>query len=262
MSETAWSLRNPNRPVDASALQEESVKIHVSSKKHLLAKKEFSVQRDNDAQVKDILTSYFIEHEDEETATLDPAVHLYRYRVTEGLLFAGIPISKSDYLRPLLERAEIKLTGAQHLGQYVPKIEALEFAALNKELQGESVFLMYDGTRRLGEAINVVGRFCSESFALVQRLLSFQTLSASPDNAALSTTLSNVATKQLDLDYEAVSGERVGFAAKREFVTAWLILVQNNNTAKTKWKALTSQAMGMMAPCTVCAAHMNWKVIV
>ncbi|KAK3257641.1 hypothetical protein CYMTET_33283 [Cymbomonas tetramitiformis] len=139
---------------------------------------------------------------------------------------------------------------------------------------------MFDGTRRLGEALNTVGRFCSEDFAIIQRLVNFVTLNASPDNTALSTVLSNVATRELGLDFDAITGwgrdsvkvngtatnrllvifpssvdllcichtlnntgDRVGFPEKREFMTSWLTLVQNNNAAKQLWKSLTSQAM-------------------
>ncbi|KAK3286470.1 hypothetical protein CYMTET_5972 [Cymbomonas tetramitiformis] len=126
------------------SLLKQSVKTHVSSAKHSLAKDKYVQQRQDDAHITDVLTEYFTEHNDEATAGLEPEVHLYRYRVTESLLFAGVPISKGDYLRPLLERADIKLTGSEHLRQYVPKIESLEFEHLHHELQGQSVFFILE----------------------------------------------------------------------------------------------------------------------
>eukprot|EP00854_Cymbomonas_tetramitiformis_P003509 gene3509-4413_t len=149
------------------------------------------------------------------------------------------------------------------------------------ELQGQSVFFMFDGTRRLGEALNTVGRFCDVDFNLIQRLVQFVTLNASPDNVALSTTLTTLVAHELGWPFDAVSGfgrdsvkvngtatarllvtfpsatavlcichtlnntgDRVGYSLRsaREFMTAWLILVQNNNTATQMWKALTGTA--------------------
>ncbi|KAK3260644.1 hypothetical protein CYMTET_30410 [Cymbomonas tetramitiformis] len=139
---------------------------------------------------------------------------------------------------------------------------------------------MFDGTRRLGEALNTIARFCDVDFYLIQRLVQFVTLHASPDNAALSTTLTTRVAHELGLPFDAVTGfgrdsvkvngtatarllvtfpsatdllcichtlnntgDRVGFPEKREFMTTWLILVQNNNTATQMWKALTGTAM-------------------
>ncbi|KAK3246614.1 hypothetical protein CYMTET_43856 [Cymbomonas tetramitiformis] len=195
-------------------------------------------------------------------------------------MYAGVAISKSDDLRPLLERADIKLTGSQHLRDYIPKIESLEYQTLTQELCGQAVFLMFDGTRRLGEALNTVARFCNAEFEIILRLVQFITLEASPDNLALSATLTNLVIRELGLPFEAISGwgrdsvkvngtalsrlsviflnstdllcichtlnntgERVGFPEKRDFMTAWLILVLNNNTAKKMWKSLTQHAM-------------------
>ncbi|KAK3238548.1 hypothetical protein CYMTET_51450 [Cymbomonas tetramitiformis] len=216
---------------ESLSLLKQSVKTHVLSAKHLGAKEKFVLRRRDDEHVRDVLVEYFKEHEDEVTANLDPEVHLYRYRVTEGLLYAGDPISRSDYVHPLLELADIRLTTSQHLKQYIPKIEGMEFETLQAEMKGESIFLQFDGTRRLGEALNTVARWCNKDFELMQRLVQFITLESSPDNVALSSTLlTNLVA-------------RASFPEKREFMTAWLILVQNNNNAKKLWQGFTSHAM-------------------
>ncbi|KAK3274196.1 hypothetical protein CYMTET_17609 [Cymbomonas tetramitiformis] len=257
-----------------------SIKTHVVSAKHTRAKTAYFVQRDSDLEVKDALETYFTEHNDDSTASLSPEIHLYRYRVTEAMMFAGIPILKTDYLRPVLERADIKLTGSEHLSQYIPKVEGLEFSAIHRELLGESVFLMFDGTRRQGEALNTVARFCNENFEILLRLIQFVTLEHSPDNTTLSTTLTTLWTRQYGLDFEALTGwgrdsckvngtatgrlqvifsrsedllcichtlnnvgDYVGFPEKRDFMTSWRILVQNNNAAKHLWKSFTNSAM-------------------
>ncbi|KAK3258675.1 hypothetical protein CYMTET_32288 [Cymbomonas tetramitiformis] len=195
-------------------------------------------------------------------------------------MFAGVPIAKSDFLRPLLERADIKLTGSQHLGQYVPKIEAVEFSLLAAEMRGQRVFLVFDGTQRLGEALSVVARWCDKDFKPQQRLVNFSTLAHSPDNKALSTTLTNVWTRQFQMSVEEVTGfgrdsckvngsatarlciifpnasdilcichtlnntgEHLEFPEKRDFMTSWLILVQTHSNAGVLWSKMTEGSL-------------------
>ena len=61
----------------------------------------------------------------------------------------------------------------------------MEMARLLAELDGQRYSLAFDGTTRLGEALNVVARFCTEQFVLEQRLVRFVTLAQHADGAAL-----------------------------------------------------------------------------
>lgn len=53
---------------------------------------------------------------------------------------------------------------------------------LRRELQSESVFLIFDGTSRLGEAFATVVRWVDDQFTIREQLLSFKTI-AHPMNA-------------------------------------------------------------------------------
>lgn len=58
---------------------------------------------------------------------------------------------------------------------YIPLIEAREFRKLKDEMVGRYVGLSFDGTSRLGEAVNLTGRYCSNDFTIRMRLLRFLT---------------------------------------------------------------------------------------
>lgn len=92
------------------------------------------------------------------------------------MLASGVAPATCDKLRPLLERTGHALTASQHLKCYVPKIEAKELALINSELCDEYVGFSFDGTTRLGEAVNTTGRWCSVIFEIKMRLVDFTTL--------------------------------------------------------------------------------------
>jgi len=50
---------------------------------------------------------------------------------------------------------------------------------VKEEVRDQEIFLIFDGTTRLGEAFACVGRFVDDSFTVKQRLLSFKTLKQS-----------------------------------------------------------------------------------
>ena len=89
-------------------------------------------------------------------------------------MFSGIPLAKADHLRNLLERGGESSTHSSHLAVDIPKIEGREFQKLRSELRGQHMSLQFDGTGRLGEAVNAVVRFVPEDFTLQHRLVMFR----------------------------------------------------------------------------------------
>lgn len=103
---------------------------------------------------------------------------IYRVRVVEQFLKSGIPISKIDNLRSLLEEGSYRLTNSSHLAEYIPVIYAEEKKKIKKEIQGHDVSVIFDGSTRLGEALGIVLRFYSEG-GIRQRLVKIAMLSKS-----------------------------------------------------------------------------------
>lgn len=184
--------------------------------------------------------------------------------MVETLLLSGTPLNRLPFFRPLLEHfADKTLTDSSHMASYIPRIEERELQTLKKEIRGEFLGISFDGTTRLGEAINIVGRFCLPEFELRTRLLRFQTaqghlnakqlaslitrvmctdLSVPPENVVCisrDSVLVNGAACRILIDspFGAAEnqlcishtlnnvGSRIKFALLSEFMTAWLELV-------------------------------------
>lgn len=110
-----------------------------------------------------------------------------------------------DHFRPLFEWFGASVTDHSHLAStYIPKIEQREFTLLKQELADAFIGISFDGTSRLGEAINIVGRFCSEKFDIHTRLLRFITSKLHLKGAQFCALILRVMCTELGLQPENV----------------------------------------------------------
>lgn len=228
------------------------------------------------------LESYFKEHPTEVMSTINGDEMVYRYRVVQVFLAAGVELSKVDDFRPLLQRSGYSLTSSSHLTYFIPKIHEGEMKLLRTETSDQYLGVAFDGTTRLGEAINVTGRWCNARFELVKRLLDFTTLAKHVNsvdlaahlgdvigrvcgvpvnrvvglfrdsvsvNGAACRRLKNVYTSAVDLLCICHTlchvGEHFAFEVLDSFMTPWLELVGGRNPhagAKSLWKSRVAPA--------------------
>ena len=144
-----------------------------------------------DATVKADLMAHYKEYPDEKVPANNADELLYRYRVAESFVFRP-PFERIDDFRLLLERAGHALTAATHLKPFIPKIEKSELALVNSEVSEQYMGIAFDGTTRLGEALNTTGRWCSSDFYIQLRLLDFTTLKLHVDHKQLATHVNEV----------------------------------------------------------------------
>ena len=151
------------------SLKKSTVKSHIySGNKHKDAKDRLAKK---EARERDIAHSLVVYDKTEESGTsVSMAERVYRVKVVENFLRAGIPLSKIDDLRALLEENGLKLTHSSHLADYIPVLLQQEKETLKNEIQGEPVSVVFDGTTREGEALAVVVRFV-RGWKLQQRLV-------------------------------------------------------------------------------------------
>ena len=243
---------------------------HVTGSVHRAAVKQLQERISSEADVHRELISYYTENPGEKGSSVAPDATAYRFAVVQTLLAAGIPLSKLDLLRPVLERSGFALTAATHMMQLVPKVEAAEFGRVVAELDGQRLSLSFDGTTRLGEAVNIVARWCSSSFTIKQRLVRFVTLQQHADGARLAGLITALVLQQLHLPFDAVVafsrdsaavngaaigmlgmfssaanvmcvshtlnnvGARFSFPALSAFSTAWITLM-HSHAARQQW---------------------------
>ena len=150
-----------------------SIDSHIKGERHKERVREHTQRHAADTDLRKEMVTYYTENPDETNASVNPDNLVFRARVVQTLLAAGIPLTKADRLRPLLEQSGFRLSRCSHLAELIPKVEALEFKQLLAELEGQKISLSFDATTRLGEAVNIVARFCSSDFRLVQASNSF-----------------------------------------------------------------------------------------
>ena len=251
-----------------------TIKVHVNSQRHKDKLVIWMEKNKTDGEVKEFLEQYFQENPDEQQASVSTEVQLYRWRVVEACLYAGIPMEKIDHLRELLERGGTALTSSTHLKAIVPKIETFELNRLRKELEGQRVCVIFDGTTRLGECIAVLLRWCPGGFkSIEQRLVALRTTKTHMNGDELGALLNTIlgttcrvqttdvvcgardscstngkAMRNLEpmyINMEAIlcishtlshCGEHVDLPVLNEWMTPWLGLVQNHPSARAIWK--------------------------
>lgn len=137
-------------------------------------------------------------------ASLPTEVHVFRYTVTEAFLASGTPLERIPFFKELLEGGgKRSLTDESHMREYIPKIESRELNKLKEELTEATFFsVAFDGTSRLGEAINVVGRYCTQEFELKTRLLRFIMTKLHTDHKKLAAIISRILCVEYGMDPE------------------------------------------------------------
>ena len=234
-----------------------------------------------DVSISDLITAHFKENPDVQMATVPNDTHLFRWRVMESMMFAGIPSGKINMLRPVLEREGHPLTDSSHMSQlYIPLIEKREIEHIAKEHFEQHFTLIFDGTTRLGEAVNMVTRTITDNFDIRMRLVAFKTTLVHMNGDGLfrliATTLQRILGIDLDYcvsyardscstNYDAVNrllslsvnalnmlcfphtlhntGKHLKLPVLEEFSAAWLQLVPKPGAARLRWAAILGHSV-------------------
>ena len=137
------------------SLKKSTVKLHIDSQKHKLHKIKMSEKEARQKSIAESLRKYD-EQNHPSGETLSDSVRVYMVRVVKSFLKAGIPLSKVDDLRDLLEENALSLTGRQHLSEYIPFIRNDEIDLIKSEIKDKAVSIIFDGTTHVDEALAIV----------------------------------------------------------------------------------------------------------
>ena len=213
--------------------------------------------------------------------TLPQNQQVFRVKVVRTFLKAGVPLSKIDLFRDLLEETAFRLTDRRFMFDLIPFILKEEEATIKNEISGKDLGVIFDGTTH-GEAIVIVLRYVSDSWMLEQRLIRVQLLSKSVTGEELARELihilsvnyavgpnrllaamkdrasvNGVAMKTLQIVYPNVLdigcfshtidhvGERFHTPTLSEFGTALLMFFSHSAKTKLLWKEQTGKAMAL-----------------
>ena len=103
---------------------------------------------------------------------------VYRIKVVTAFLKSGVPISKVESVKDLLEENAFCLTDRCNLHDYVPFILKEEENCVCSEIDGQQISVIFDGTSSFGEALAIV-RFIDGDWRVQQRIVGVQMLSTS-----------------------------------------------------------------------------------
>ena len=169
--------------------KESTIKKHIKSKKHEIAKTKFQADRMKDQSIAKLLIAN--DHRNNPKGeTLPEEMRVYRFELVESCLTAGIPLSKVDLIRPFLEKYGHRITSRSHLSEMIPTVLAKEKETLKSELSAADSFsVIFDGSTRLGEALAIIVRFIDGNWNLQQRLIRFKIFAKSLKNEELAQCL-------------------------------------------------------------------------
>lgn len=72
---------------------------------------------------------------------------------------AGVPLSKIDCFRDLLEEEVFSLTSSRHLSELIDVIAKEEKKRVKEEITEKTVSVIFHGTTHVAEALNIILRF-------------------------------------------------------------------------------------------------------
>ena len=151
------------------SLKKSVIELHIQSQKHKKGKERQERQKVKERSIVEALKAYDSSmHPVGET--LQESVRVRRVKVVQGLLRAGIPLSKADSLRDLFEENSTTLTSSANLRQLIPFILHEELTSIKREIKGRPISIIFDGTTHVCEAMVVVVRLIDDNWCIQQRL--------------------------------------------------------------------------------------------
>ena len=141
--------------VERHFLLNEAVLKHVNSK----AKLKVKISREQNLAV---YLKKYDESVHPKRETLPTEQRVYRIKVLKTFMRAGVPLSKLEYFRDILEENALRLTERSHMLDFVPFLLEEEKSYIKEEINGKHLFIIFDGTTRLGEVVAIIVRYVHE----------------------------------------------------------------------------------------------------
>ena len=85
-----------------------------------------------------------------------------------AMLKAGVPLSKVDLFRDLLEEHGYALASSTNLRQLIPFINQEELSRIKQEILNQPLSIIFDGTTHVCEAFVIVLRYLTDDWELKQ----------------------------------------------------------------------------------------------
>lgn len=150
------------------------IRNHIASAKHVNGKEKIAR---NDRSISKSLAHFDIDFHPK-GEELPERQRIYRVKVLNAFLRAGVPLNKLSCFADVLEDNAYSLGGRRTLSDLIPFVLQNEKVTIRKEVTGKAVSVIFDGTARLGEALCIILRYVDE-WMVQQRLVRFLLLAHS-----------------------------------------------------------------------------------
>ena len=220
------------------------IKRHVESSKHKSGKERLSQKKKREMSIVDAMKNYDQEvHPKGEM--LSDNQRVFRVKVLETFLKAGVPLHKMDDFHELLEEGGYRLTSAPYMRQLIPFVKKEEEEKIKDEISGTNVAVIFDGTTRLGEALAIVIRFVTADWEIKQR-------DGASVNGAVMRTVKVVFPKVVDMrcfshaiDYV---GDHFNIPTLKRFLQLWNIHFGHSPATRLAWRERTGISIKSYSP--------------
>ncbi len=135
--------------------------------------------------------------------TLSAQERVYRSKVRIAFLKAGVPFTKLDHFRDILEENAYRLSDRRGMSNLIPFILSEERERIGNEIDDKHVSITFEGTSTLGEALVIVLRFL-DNWEIKQRLIHTQTFVKSTTGEELAREVLGVLCRDYKLSTEQV----------------------------------------------------------
>lgn len=172
------------------------LELHIKAAKHVKGKEALISKQTSELSIVEALKRY------DKSAhpvgeTLPDSIRVYRVKLVSEFLKAGIPLSKIDNLRGLLEAGGFSLSHSTHLRQLIPFILNRELDSLRHLISGKPISIIFDGTTHVAEAFVVVVRFVDTEWVVCQKVSQLLLLSKSLSGEEVARLLVGVLSTKL-----------------------------------------------------------------
>ena len=119
--------------------------------------------------------------------------------VVTALLKAGVPLSKLDSFRDILEENAFALSDSSHLRRLVPFILQDEISKLKQDIGGKHVAIIFDGTTHVCEAFVIVLHYIDNDWVIKQCVCRLMLLAKSITGEEVARQLITVVSTELSI---------------------------------------------------------------
>ena len=179
------------------SLKKSSIELHIKSLKHVKGKERLASTEKHQLDIAESLKYDNEVHPPGET--LPVSTRVYRVNVVTALLKAGVPLSKLDSFRDILEENAFALSDSSHLRRLVPFILQDEISKLKQDIGGKHVAIIFDGTTHVCEAFVIVLRYIDNDWVIKQRVCRLMLLAKSITGEEVARQLITVVSTELSI---------------------------------------------------------------